>query len=564
MFTTLLATTAAAYVDPLFPLRQRYAANASANGYQKTTAVGPYPEGFAEEDYHGTEGLISGADTALTISGNVRAYWVQDSNQHSWDTIDFQKLDLRGKSLRWTTDVSKVGCACNAALYLVAMPSKGQGDNSGYCDIQGVGGEYCLEIDLFEGNQKAMQATLHTQQGQVVDGSCNQYGCAVNWGKDDQRFYGAVSSAMIDSRQAFEMDAAFDEDGHMTVRVRQEGSKTWHDYWTPATAGNPSGSGVPEAAAQATKQALSKGVVLTVSLWEAQDDMAWLNGNCNAQYAPLRRTTAPLAKASHRLRTADARPTRLRTDIRTVTSAPRASSSPTFESSATHRRRRRAQARVRRRRRRPRPRAACTQRPTARATTWPRKRHSRPRSVARCAATARGARPSRTRDATNGTRRVSRLPRMPHGGQLGRLHERAASAYPPRVRLSCVLTDPPRPSPASHVSSVLHEDGLPDQDADGRNRHRRRDWRQAHAADVRADCCQGLRRPRHRVRSGQYPRRVLRAVHQPHGLRCLLAQGAGQVDWPNVLHEVGMPHAARCGQHAHSGHRQLDGCREIG
>jgi len=284
MFTTLLATTAAAYVDPLFPLRQRYAANASANGYQKTTAVGPYPEGFAEEDYHGTEGLISGADTALTISGNVRAYWVQDSNQHSWDTIDFQKLDLRGKSLRWTTDVSKVGCACNAALYLVAMPSKGQGDNSGYCDIQGVGGEYCLEIDLFEGNQKAMQATLHTQQGQVVDGSCNQYGCAVNWGKDDQRFYGAVSSAMIDSRQAFEMDAAFDEDGHMTVRVRQEGSKTWHDYWTPATAGNPSGSGVPEAAAQATKQALSKGVVLTVSLWEAQDDMAWLNGNCNAQY----------------------------------------------------------------------------------------------------------------------------------------------------------------------------------------------------------------------------------------------------------------------------------------
>ena len=33
-----------------FPLRQRPAANASANGYQKTAAVGPYPEGFAEED----------------------------------------------------------------------------------------------------------------------------------------------------------------------------------------------------------------------------------------------------------------------------------------------------------------------------------------------------------------------------------------------------------------------------------------------------------------------------------------------------------------------------------
>jgi hypothetical protein len=154
----------------------------SPHTYIKTTAVGNFPEGFAEESYNGYEGVISGADTSLTVSGNVRAYWVEDYRQHDWSQIKYKKLDLRGKSLRWTTDISKVGCACNAALYLVAMGSSGSGGSSGYCDIQGVGGSECLEIDLLEGNKKAIQTTLHTQTGEKVDGTCNQYGCAVGGG----------------------------------------------------------------------------------------------------------------------------------------------------------------------------------------------------------------------------------------------------------------------------------------------------------------------------------------------------------------------------------------------
>ena len=122
MLSAALLPLAAATSPPAYPLRERPTANVSTNGYQKTTGVGPYPEGFAEEDYNGYEGVISGADTQLTVSGNVRAYWVQDKGQHSWDTIKYKKLDLRGKSLRWTTDVSRVGCACNAALCKHALP----------------------------------------------------------------------------------------------------------------------------------------------------------------------------------------------------------------------------------------------------------------------------------------------------------------------------------------------------------------------------------------------------------------------------------------------------------
>ena len=77
------------------------------------------------------------------------------------------------------------------------------------------------------------------------------------------------------------MDAAFDHDGHMTIRIGQDG--TWHDHWSIYSAGN-GGQGVPEAASHATAKALQNGVVLAVSLWEAKDDMAWLNGQCNGQY----------------------------------------------------------------------------------------------------------------------------------------------------------------------------------------------------------------------------------------------------------------------------------------
>ena len=41
----------------------------------------------------------------------------------------------------------------------------------------------CVELDLLEGNVKAVQSTLHTAQGKGEDGRCNQDGCVGNWGR---------------------------------------------------------------------------------------------------------------------------------------------------------------------------------------------------------------------------------------------------------------------------------------------------------------------------------------------------------------------------------------------
>lgn len=67
----------------------------------------------------------------------------------------------------------------------------------------------CFEIDLIEGNKKAIQATLHTTQGKGTDGRCNQDGCYGNWGRSSSTFYGPLPDAEINSLLPFRVTARF-------------------------------------------------------------------------------------------------------------------------------------------------------------------------------------------------------------------------------------------------------------------------------------------------------------------------------------------------------------------
>ena len=42
-----------------------------------------------------------------------------------WSQIAYRKLDLLGKTLSFDIDLSKVGCGCDAAVYLVGMEAPG-------------------------------------------------------------------------------------------------------------------------------------------------------------------------------------------------------------------------------------------------------------------------------------------------------------------------------------------------------------------------------------------------------------------------------------------------------
>lgn len=68
-------------------------------------------------------------------------------------------MNLLGGSIAYDVDISKSGCSCNAALYLISMPGKdmdgkpGQGgDGDYYCDANNVGGQWCPEFDIMEAN----------------------------------------------------------------------------------------------------------------------------------------------------------------------------------------------------------------------------------------------------------------------------------------------------------------------------------------------------------------------------------------------------------------------------
>merc|ERR1712048_849506 len=86
-------------------------------------------------------------------------------------------------------------CGFNAALYFVGMTDNQGGAEAGtnYCDAQAVGGTFCSEMDLFEGNTVAQQYTTHgcvdacaSFSDGVADcefgatGVCDQSGCGLN------------------------------------------------------------------------------------------------------------------------------------------------------------------------------------------------------------------------------------------------------------------------------------------------------------------------------------------------------------------------------------------------
>ncbi len=140
----------------------------------------------------------------IAITGSSRMFYTrlvplsEQAAKMQWADVAYEKLELLGKSLSFTIDMSDVPCGCNAALYLVQMDAPSVDGGSGYCDIQGFddpSAEACTELDIIEGNQKALQSTLHTAQGKGEDGRCNQDGCAANWGRREETNDACIRSA---------------------------------------------------------------------------------------------------------------------------------------------------------------------------------------------------------------------------------------------------------------------------------------------------------------------------------------------------------------------------------
>ena len=124
------------------------------------------PEGqisFSAEAYGGTAAVKEAA--MMTVAGSARLYQASSS---AWSEPRIGRLHLLGKRLRFSVDLSRVECSCNAAVYLVNMRT------ASYCDANTA--PSCTELDLLEANLHAMQTAVHTTTGTGRDGTCNQEG----------------------------------------------------------------------------------------------------------------------------------------------------------------------------------------------------------------------------------------------------------------------------------------------------------------------------------------------------------------------------------------------------
>mmetsp|Transcript_73165 Transcript_73165/g.210092 ORF Transcript_73165/g.210092 Transcript_73165/m.210092 type:complete len:656 (+) Transcript_73165:106-2073(+) len=141
-----------------------------------------------------------------------------------WAPASMLQLKLLGRSISFNVDLSRVGCACNLAFYLVSSPARDvngqpsigddrQGQPPYYCDANMVGGQWCPEVDIMEANNHAFQATPHSCDSSVNGHYffCDRSGCSQNT-RDVENAYGPGPSFTIDTSKPFNVQTEFLED----------------------------------------------------------------------------------------------------------------------------------------------------------------------------------------------------------------------------------------------------------------------------------------------------------------------------------------------------------------
>lgn len=232
------------------------------------------------------------------------------------DDGNYEMLQLLGKELTFTVDLSTLPCGENGALYLGEMDKTG-GRNpfntggaeygSGYCDAQcpvqnwkngtlntDRSGYCCNEMDILEANSRANSFTPHPCDSE----DCDHAGCGLNpYAKGNQGYWGPGGT--VDTSKPFTVITQFNTDDGTTTgtltsisrRYIQNGklvasSSEAGDVITAEGCDAESASSAQFGGLKTMGEALGRGMVLTFAIWnDAGQFMNWLdagkNGPCS-------------------------------------------------------------------------------------------------------------------------------------------------------------------------------------------------------------------------------------------------------------------------------------------
>jgi len=239
----------------------------------------------------GKEGTIVGG-SQLKIKHGYRLYYTQKCQQN-YDPTVFKPFYVLGKTLSFKTDVSSIGCGCNAAFILVSIPAYNQSQqpdptmcNDYYCDADHVCDHWCPEMDLMEANRAAIAVTPHKcdpPQGKWYP-SCDHHGCSLNT-KVMGNSYGYGSTYTINTQYPFNVSFNFQMSSGDLSRIVTTFSQDNRQLIITHDDGTCGGGYLAS-----LTSAFNQGMVLATSFWSGATggDMEWLdvppcniNENCD-------------------------------------------------------------------------------------------------------------------------------------------------------------------------------------------------------------------------------------------------------------------------------------------
>jgi len=237
---------------------------------------------FMTPGWPGSKAEVPSGRWAVSPHLRSRSYLAERCRAGKYDRADFAALRLLGRTLRYTTDLSKVGCGCNAQLHLLPMRHNAKASRCGdyFCGPaqagDGLCGVTCGSIRVQDANAYAWSTGLHLHDDSA--GSHLGYGGSLrlvglrSWKSGK---YGP-NATCVDTDWPFEVAMSFPVDGKgmlkaVEIKLSQSGGacelKVKFDHY-----GFQGRNGLHE-----LSKMLDNGVTPTFSYWSSKH-LRWLDG----------------------------------------------------------------------------------------------------------------------------------------------------------------------------------------------------------------------------------------------------------------------------------------------
>jgi len=211
------------------------------------------------------------ADTVIAFM-NARTYFAEECDEGIYSNTRYTAMQLLGRTLKYTTDVSQAGCGCNAAFYLVSMAQNSlvSSCNDYYCDANKVCDVGCAEVDIQEASKRAWHSTLHAADDGYGTGGGFGGGESWNGPRDFTAQEYGPGARCIDTMFPFQVAVSFPVQGGklqaMKVTLTQAGKGC------PLTVSIGQYDKMSEMGS-----AIAAGMTPVISYWKSRD-MLWMDG----------------------------------------------------------------------------------------------------------------------------------------------------------------------------------------------------------------------------------------------------------------------------------------------